>query len=463
MTKLWAGRTTGQTAEIADAFNRSIQVDKRMVKEDIAGSIAHAAMLASQEILTGKESDLIVSALGEILDDVLSGKLLIDEDAEDIHMFVEAELTRRIGDTGKKLHTARSRNDQVAVDLRMNLRGEADKITDLLLQLIAVLNAKAKQYSETILPAYTHLQRAQPITFGHHLLAYISMFMRDVERLADARKRINISPLGSAALAGTTYPIDRKMTADHLGFSGVASNSMDAVSDRDFVIELTGVLALIMVHLSRFAEEIILWCSWEYQFIELSDAYTTGSSIMPQKKNPDMAELVRGKTGRVFGALTAILTVMKGLPLAYNKDMQEDKEIVFDACDTVSMCLEVFIGMIAEMKAKEENMIRAAEGGFINATDLADYLVTRGLPFRDAYRIVGKIVAVCIKEGYNLESFPLERYKTFSERFEDDLYEVINLKACVERRISEGGTSFASVKKQIQDVSCWLENKGGLK
>ena len=452
MAKMWAGRTDGATEKLADDFNSSIHFDSRMYKQDITGSMAHAQMLSHKGIISGEEAQQLVEGLAGILEDLENGKLAIDMECEDIHMFVEQVLTQRLGDVGKKLHTARSRNDQVALDIRMYLRNQIDEITDLVKSLIAAVTDKAETYCDTIMPGYTHLQRAQPITFGHHLMAYAMMLLRDIDRLADCRKRMNLSPIGCCALAGTTYDTDRHFEAEKLGFDGICRNSLDGVSDRDFCAELMSSLAILMMHLSRFSEEIILWSSWEFQFVELSDAYTTGSSIMPQKKNPDMAELVRGKTGRVYGDLMGLLTTLKGLPLAYNKDMQEDKESVFDACDTVKMCLQVFTGMIATMTAKKENMKRAAQKGFINATDLADYLVKKGMPFRSAYKISGQLVAYCIQNGTVLEELPLETYKTYSELFENDLYNEIDLVTCVEKRISEGGTSTASVLAQIAYV-----------
>ena len=452
MAKMWAGRTDGVTEQIADDFNSSISFDSRMYRQDITGSMAHAAMLAAKNIITAEDADQLIAGLEGILADIDSGKLPIDMTCEDIHMFVEQVLTERLGDVGKKLHTARSRNDQVALDVRMYLREEIDTITGYIRELTAAVTDKAEEYADAIMPGYTHLQRAQPITFGHHLMAYAMMLLRDLDRLADCRKRMNQSPIGCCALAGTTYDTDRRFEAEKLGFDGICRNSLDGVSDRDFSAELMGALSILMVHLSRFSEEIILWSSWEFKFVELSDAYTTGSSIMPQKKNPDMAELVRGKTGRVFGDLMGLLTTLKGLPLAYNKDMQEDKESVFDACDTVKMCLQVFAGMIATMKANTGNMKRAAQTGFINATDLADYMVKKGMPFRTAYKISGQLVALCIKENKVLEELPLATYKEYSDLFEEDLYQEIDLVTCVEKRISEGGTSVASVKAQIAYV-----------
>lgn len=449
MAKMWAGRTDGITEQIADDFNSSIRFDSRMYKQDITGSMAHATMLAAKGILSQDDADTLIAGLEEILKDLDSGKLSIDLTCEDIHMFVEAELTARLGDVGKKLHTARSRNDQVALDIRMYLREEIDQITQLTKNLVVALTDKAELYADTIMPGYTHLQRAQPITFGHHLMAYSMMLLRDIDRLADCKKRLNCSPIGCCALAGTTYDTDRELEAKLLGFDGICQNSLDGVSDRDFAVELLSAISILMVHLSRLSEELILWSSWEFRFVTLSDAYTTGSSIMPQKKNPDMAELVRGKTGRVFGDLMGLLTVLKGLPLAYNKDMQEDKEGVFDACDTVKMCLEVFVGMIQTLQANPENMKHAAQAGFINATDLADYLVKKGLPFRSAYKISGQLVSYSIANHTVLEDLPLDTYKTYSDLFEADLYQDIDLTTCVERRISQGGTSTASVKAQI--------------
>ena len=452
MAKMWAGRTSGEVSSIADDFNSSIHFDCKLYQQDITGSMAHAAMLGAQGILTQQEADTLIEGLQGILDDLKSGKLDFDYTCEDIHMFVEQVLTQRLGDVGKKLHTARSRNDQVALDLRMYLRSEIDEISDLVKQLLKAVVDQAEQNLGVIMPGYTHLQRAQPILFGHHLMAYAMMLLRDLDRLADCRKRMNVSPIGCCALAGTTYNTDRWMEAKALGFDDIARNSIDGVSDRDFCVELMSAISVLMMHLSRFSEEIILWASWEFKFVELSDAYTTGSSIMPQKKNPDMAELVRGKTGRVYGDLMALLTTLKGLPLAYNKDMQEDKEAVFDAVDTVKMCLKVFAPMVQTMTAKPENMKKAAQGGFINATDLADYLVKKGLPFRSAYKISGQIVAKCIADGQVLETLPLDVYQTFSPRFEGDLYQDIDLTTCVEKRISQGGTSAASVKSQIAYV-----------
>jgi len=449
MAKMWAGRTSGVTDSIADDFNSSIRFDCRMYRQDITGSMAHAAMLGAKNIITQAEAAQLIDGLQSILDDLDSGALEFDLTAEDIHMFVEQVLTERLGEVGKKLHTARSRNDQVALDLRMYLLDEVGEISGLIKALLAALTKQADANKTTILPGYTHLQRAQPITFAHHLLAYGMMLLRDVDRLEDCRRRMNVCPIGSCALAGTTYDTDRRLEAKQLGFAEIAMNSIDGVSDRDFCVELLSCLSILMMHLSRFAEELVLWSSWEFKFVELSDSYTTGSSIMPQKKNPDMAELVRGKTGRVYGSLVTLLTLMKGLPLAYNKDMQEDKEAVFDACDTVKMCLEVFTPMIDTMTVRADNMLRAAQEGFINATDLADYLVRKGLPFRSAYKISGQIVARCIADGTVLENLPLETYRSYSEEFDKDVYEAVDLMNCVTKRISEGGPSAESVEQQI--------------
>ena len=458
MAKLWQGVTAGITDPVADDFNSSIRFDCRMFRQDIRGSMAHAAMLSAQGILTEAERDAITEGLAGILADLEGGALAIDPGCEDIHMFVEQVLTERIGDTGKKLHTARSRNDQVALDLRLYLREECAEIRSLLEALINVFADLAEANAESIMPGYTHLQRAQPVTFGHYMMAYAMMLLRDRGRLSDTVKRMNLSPIGCCALAGTTYNTDRQMEASVLGFDGITQNSMDGVSDRDFCLELMSTLSILMMHLSRLSEELILWASWEFRFIELSDAYTTGSSIMPQKRNADMAELIRGKTGRVYGDLIALFTTLKGLPLAYNKDMQEDKESVFDACDTVKMCLKVLLPMLSTMTVRSDNMLRAAQTGFINATDLADYLVGKGLPFRSAYKIVGQIVARCMAEGQVLETLPLAVYQNYSELFEEDLYEKIDLKTCVETRISEGGTSPASVRRQVKVVREELAN-----
>ena len=450
--QLWKGRFKKELDEKTNDFNSSISFDSRMYKQDIDGSIAHASMLAAQGIISAEDLSEIVKGLNEIKTEIENGQLLIDPNAEDIHTFVEGELTKRIGAAGKRLHTARSRNDQVALDIRLYLRDEVDSVYEMLTELIGVITDKAEKYASCVMPGYTHMQRAQPITFGHHLLAYAEMLLRDKQRLADAKSRMNCSPLGCCALAGTTYDTDREMTAKALGFDGVCQNSLDGVSDRDFCIELASALSIIMVHLSRFSEEIILWCSWESKFIELDDAFSTGSSIMPQKKNPDITELVRGKSSRVFGDLTALLTMMKGLPLAYNKDMQEDKEAIFDAFDTVKMCLKTFIPMLGTMTALPENMRKAAAGGFINATDCADYLVGKGIPFRDAYKATGELVALCIDRGETLESLPLEEYKKICDSFDEGVYDAINLDNCVNNRTSLGGPAPENVLKQVERV-----------
>ena len=452
MAKMWAGRTSGETDRVADDFNSSIHFDSRMYREDITGSMAHAAMLASKHIITAEEADALIAGLEGILSDIDTGNLEIDMTCEDIHMFVEQVLTERLGDVGKKLHTARSRNDQVALDLRMYLRAVSSGIRTQLINLLGVLTEQAKEHKATIMPGYTHLQRAQPITFGQHLMAYAMMLLRDMDRLDDTVKRMNVSPIGCCALAGTTYDTDRWFEAKKLGFDDICRNSLDGVSDRDFCVEFMSFCSILMMHLSRLAEEIILWSSWEFKFVELSDAYTTGSSIMPQKKNSDMAELIRGKTGRVYGDLFALLTTLKGLPLAYNKDMQEDKESVFDAVDTVVHCLEVLTPMLATMTVLGDNMKRAAQKGFINATDLADYLVKKGMPFRAAYKVAGGVVAKCISEGKVLEELTLQEYRAFSDLIEDDIFVEIDLATCVAKRNSEGGTSPASVQAQIKYV-----------
>ena len=452
MGKMWEGRTSAETSKLADDFNSSIAVDSRMYKEDITGSMAHAAMLGRQGIIAEEEAEQIIEGLRGILADIESGALKIDMSCEDIHMFVEQVLTERLGDVGKKLHTARSRNDQVALDERMFLRTQIDEISAKVKSLASVITDAAEENKEVILPGYTHLQRAQPIVFGHHLCAYAMMLLRDLDRLSDCRKRMNTSPIGCCALAGTTYNTDRVYEATQLGFDDICRNSLDGVSDRDFSIELLSDLSVLMMHLSRLSEEVILWSSWEFKFIELSDAYTTGSSIMPQKKNSDMAELVRGKTGRVYGELMGMLAVMKGLPLAYNKDMQEDKEGVFDACDTVKICLDIFTGMISTMKVNKDNMKRAAQEGFINATDVADYLVVKGMPFRSAYKVSGQLVAKCIAEGKVLETLSLDEYRAFSELFDKDIYEAVDIANCAQKRTSEGGTSTPSVEVQIKYI-----------
>ena len=455
---LWAGRFSKEIDAGVNAFNSSISFDARMYRQDIQGSIAHATMLGDCGIISKEDSAQIIQGLQEILADLDSGKLEFDPNAEDIHMFVEAELTKRYGDVGKRLHTSRSRNDQVALDLRLYLRTEIAEIRTLVRKLCKTLVNVAEQHTETVMPGYTHLQRAQPVTFAHHLLAYVQMLLRDLGRLDDTEKRMNVCPLGSGALAGTTYPINREQTASLLGFDAPMANSLDGVSDRDYCIELANTISMIMMHLSRFSEEVILWCSWEFKFIELDDAFATGSSIMPQKKNPDITELIRGKTARVYGDLQTLLVMMKGTPLAYNKDMQEDKESVFDAMDTVIMCLKVFAPMVRTMKVKTENMKKAAQEGFINATDLADYMVKKGIPFRDAYKLVGQIVASCIEKGQTLETMPIEEYKALSSVFDNDLYEEISLETCVKRRISQGGTSPDSVRVQVQYVEEFLKS-----
>ncbi len=446
--KLWAGRL-GEADEKTNDFNSSISFDSRMVNQDIEGSLAHAAMLAACGIIEQRQADEIAAGLRSVLVDIESGALAIDPAAEDIHTFIEGELTARIGDAGKRLHTARSRNDQVALDLRLYLREESRELRAKLTQLLEVFADKAEETADAVMPGYTHLQRAQPVTFGHHMLCYAEMLLRDLARLADCEKRMNVSPLGAGALAGTTYPIDRAMTAQLLHMDSAAANSMDAVSDRDFAIEFTSALSILMVHLSRLSEEIILWCSWEFRFIELNDRFSTGSSIMPQKKNPDIAELIRGKAGRVFGDLQTLLCVMKGLPLAYNKDMQEDKEAVFDALDTVNLCLVPLIPMLATMKINRENLRMAAAKGFINAADAADYLVKKGLPFRDAYKIMGVLVARCIEREKTLETLPLTEYREQCELFEEDVFEAIKLEHILNARTSYGGPAPACVREQI--------------
>ena len=432
--KLWGGRFEKATDGLVDDFHSSISFDQRLFEQDITGSVAHATMLGEQGIIPKEDADRIVAGLKEILADAKAGKIEWMIDAEDIHMNVETLLTQRIGEAGKRLHTGRSRNDQVALDTRMYAKAACRETEAMLEDLLETLLNIARENLHTIMPGYTHLQRAQPITFKAHLSAYTEMLKRDIGRVEDAKKRMNVSPLGSGALAGTTYPVDRQLVADLLDFDSYTASTLDGVSDRDFCIELASALSLIMVHLSRLSEEIVLWCSWEFKFIELDDAFSTGSSIMPQKKNPDITELVRGKSGRVFGDLMGLLTVMKGIPLAYNKDMQEDKEAVFDAFDTVKICLTTLVPMIDTMKVIPENMRKAAAGGFINATDCADYLVSKGLPFRDAYKATGEVVALCIKEGKTLETLSLEEYKGICELFDDGVYEAINLENCVKRR-----------------------------
>ncbi len=455
--KLWGGRFQKETDSLVNDFNSSIQFDGRMYKEDIMGSLAHAAMLAKQGIISQEDGAAIAAGLQEVLADIESGKAELTEDNEDIHMNVETLLTAKIGAAGKRLHTGRSRNDQVAVDLRLYLRHEMAAIKKNILNLQMAILEQAKQYQQAVMPGYTHLQRAQPISFAQHLLAYGAMLSRDVTRLEDCQKRMNECPLGCGALAGTTYPIDRFMTAEALGFDRPMGNSLDGVSDRDYALELMSALSILMMHLSRFSEEIILWCSWEFKFIELDDGYSTGSSIMPQKKNPDVAELVRGKTGRVYGDLMGLLTAMKGLPLAYNKDMQEDKEAVFDAVDTVKMCLPVFAGMIRTMKVLPENMRRAAGRGFINATDCADYLTKKGMPFRDAYTVTGKLVAQCSAQGKTLEELTLPELQEISPLFGEDVYEALNLENCMGQRSSYGGPAVSETTRQIQELTNFIK------
>ena len=450
--KLWAGRFSKEADKKTNDFNSSIKTDSRMFNEDIDGSIAHASMLAAKGIISDEDCEKILAGLSDIRNDIISGELTIDPDAEDIHTFIEGELTSRIGDAGKRLHTGRSRNDQVAVDIRLYLRKDVQSVTKLINGLIAALDGKAKEYARCIMPGYTHLQRAQPITFSAHIGAYIEMLRRDLGRFEDAAERMNLSPLGSGALAGTTYPIDRAMTAEALGFDGYMPNTLDGVSDRDFCLELLGACSILMVHISRLCEEIIMWCSWEFKFIELDDAYSTGSSIMPQKKNPDVTELIRGKTARVYGDLQTLLTMMKGLPLAYNKDMQEDKEAIFDAVDTVKLCISTFTPMLATMTVLKDNMRTAAAKGFINATDCADYLVKKGLPFRTAYKITGTLVALCIEKNTTLEQLPIEEYKKLCETFDNDVYDAISLDTCVMQRGVDGGPAPDAVKRQIAEL-----------
>ena len=447
--KLWGGRFQKETDKSVNDFHSSIRFDSRMYRQDIMGSIAHASMLGRQGIIPQEDSDLIVKTLQEILSDIEAGNIEFEIDAEDIHMNVEKILSERIGDAGKRLHTGRSRNDQVALDLRMYVMDELKAILGLVKDAQQTILNIAKDNLDTIMPGYTHLQKAQPITLAHHVMAYFEMLKRDALRLLDCLKRTNVMPLGSGALAATTYPLDREYVAQQLGFDAITLNSLDGVSDRDFAIEAASALSILMMHLSRFCEELILWNSNEFSFVEMDDAYSTGSSIMPQKKNPDVAELIRGKTGRVYGGLMTLLTMMKGIPLAYNKDMQEDKESIFDAFDTLNMCLDVFTPMLRTMRVKKDNMMRAAQEGFINATDLADYLVKKGMPFRTAYKIVGRLVAKCIQDGTVLETVPLEEYKEISPLFEADVYDEINLVTCVEKRTSYGGTGRASVLEQI--------------
>ena len=451
--KLWKGRFSKASTTSADEFNASIEFDQRLYKEDITGSIAHAKMLAKQGIITEEESKLIITTLQEILADIEDGKVEFTIESEDIHMNIETILTERIGQTGKKLHTARSRNDQIAVDIRLYLKKETAAIDSCLSLLLDALEKLAKEHTDTVMPGYTHLQRAQPVTLAYHLLAYYQMFSRDRERFADCLKRVDRLPLGSGALAGTTYDTDRQFLAEELGFAGVLSNGMDAVADRDFAIEFINCCAVSMMHLSRFCEELILWSSVEFSFVEIDDSFSTGSSIMPQKKNPDMAELIRGKTGRVYGDLMSLLTICKGLPLAYNKDLQEDKIPVFDAADTLKASVNIFTEMILTMKVREEKMEQAAKYGYMNATDAADYLVSKGIPFRDCHEIIGKIVLYCINKGIAIEDMSMDEFKSFSDRFDDDIYDKIAVRSCIEAKKSAGSTSSASVKKQLEDIA----------
>ena len=457
--KLWGGRFQKETDQLVNELNASISVDQRLYREDITGSMAHARMLGDCGIISKEDAAAIIGGLQGILADIEAGKVTFTADNEDIHMNVEALLTARIGDAGKRLHTARSRNDQVALDFRMYVREQIPVMVSQLLELETVLCRQAKKYQTAVMPGYTHLQRAQPISFAQHLMAYASMFRRDVTRLEDCGKRLDECPLGSGALAGTTYPIDRWETAQALGFAAPMSNSLDGVSDRDYALELLSGLSILMMHLSRFAEEVILWCSWEFKFIELDDAYATGSSIMPQKKNPDVAELVRGKTGRVYGDLMSLLTVMKGLPLAYNKDMQEDKEPVFDAIDTVEMCLPVFAAMLDTMTVRTDNMRKAAGHGFINATDCADYLTKKGMPFRDAYTVTGHLVAQCTAQGKTLEELTLEELKAVSPLFEQDVYDALNLENCMALRSSYGGPAVSETTRQIGEIEQFINER----
>ena len=455
---MWAGRFSKEVDEKVNDFNSSISFDARMYRHDIRGSMAHAQMLGEQGIIEKHESEKIIEGLKGILADLDSGALHFDPNAEDIHMFVEQVLTERLGDTGKRLHTARSRNDQVALDIKFYLKDECDEISKLTYELIETLIATAQEHYDTVMPGYTHLQRAQPVTFAHHIMAYAQMLTRDLGRLADTKKRMDRMPLGSCALAGTTYPLNRKRTAELLGFEDITYNSLDGVSDRDYCIELASAVSILMMHLSRFSEEIVMWCSWEFKFIELDDAYSTGSSIMPQKKNPDITELIRGKTGRVYGDLMTLLSMMKNLPLAYNKDMQEDREAIFDAIDTVKLCLSTFIPMFRTMTVLKENMRKAAAKGFINATDCADYLVKKGMPFRDAYKITGTLVARCIELDTTLEDLDIKEYKKLTDVFDEDVYKAINLETCVMQRNVDGGPAPEAVARQIEQLKAELRN-----
>lgn len=455
---MWAGRFSKEVDEKVNDFNSSISFDARMYRHDIRGSMAHAQMLGEQGIIEKHESEKIIEGLKGILADLDSGALHFDPNAEDIHMFVEQVLTERLGDTGKRLHTARSRNDQVALDIKFYLKDECDGISKLTYELIETLIATAQEHYDTVMPGYTHLQRAQPVTFAHHIMAYAQMLTRDLGRLADTKKRMDRMPLGSCALAGTTYPLNRKRTAELLGFEDITYNSLDGVSDRDYCIELASAVSILMMHLSRFSEEIVMWCSWEFKFIELDDAYSTGSSIMPQKKNPDITELIRGKTGRVYGDLMTLLSMMKNLPLAYNKDMQEDKEAIFDAIDTVKLCLSTFIPMFRTMTVLKDNMRKAAAKGFINATDCADYLVKKGMPFRDAYKITGTLVARCIELDTTLEDLDIKEYRKLTDVFDEDVYKAINLETCVMQRNVDGGPAPEAVARQIEQLKAELRN-----
>ena len=448
--KLWGGRFQKATDALVDDFNSSIRFDARMYRQDIKGSMAHAEMLGRQGIIAKEDADLIIKTLGEILEDIENGKVEFFIDAEDIHMNIETILIERIGDVGKRLHTGRSRNDQVALDLRLYLCDESDKLIEMIKDTMKALLSIAEENLDAIMPGYTHLQKAQPVTFAHHVMAYFQMLARDLDRLKDCRKRINVMPLGSGALAGTTYPLDREFVAEKLGFDGVTRNSMDGVSDRDFAIEFLSCMSLLMMHLSRFSEELVLWSSHEFSFVEMDDSYSTGSSIMPQKKNPDVAELIRGKTGRVYGSLMALLTTMKGLPLAYNKDMQEDKEAVFDALDTVVMCLPVFTNMVKTMKVKKDVMRKGATGGFTNATDIADYLVKKGVPFRSSHGIVGRMVAKAVETNRDLDEFTLSEFKEFSDLIEEDIYTAIDVSTCVSERNIIGGPAKEQVMSEIK-------------
>lgn len=463
MAQLWGGRFTGETDALVYRFNASIGFDKKLFGQDVEGSIAHVVMLEKQGIITCEEKDAIVKGLTQIRKDVEEGKLAITDQYEDIHSFVEAELIRRIGDAGKKMHTGRSRNDQVALDMKLYVRGEILELSDRLLTLSETLLTIMEENQAVYMPGFTHLQKAQPTTLAHHMGAYFEMFKRDLLRLSDIYKRMNYCPLGAGAFAGTTYPLDRAYTASLLGFEGPTLNSMDSVADRDYLIELLAALSTVMMHLSRFSEEIIIWNSNEYRFVELDDGFSTGSSIMPQKKNPDIAELVRGKTGRVYGALMSLLTTMKGIPLAYNKDMQEDKEAVFDAVDTVKLCLSTFTPMLHTMTVLKENMRNAAARGFINATDCADYLTKKGVPFRDAYKCTGGLVAECISKGLTLETLPLASYQNANPIFDEEIYQAISLETCVNGRTSEGGPSPKAVQKQIAQIRAFLDGASGEK